>query len=282
MLALKLPIVEQFGILEDFDDHTGAEERRGGPERTDGGLQLGQTGFLLLGILANHGSETSTLSVDTKVLGEGKAQGDVVAISNEFTNGVGIIINGTRGITQVGGIHDDGTLVLLAEARNLVPLSMSGIHTGGVVGADVEEEGRVLRSRANGILDGFEVQGDAVIVQIGVGVSDGAALLEEGKVSAPSGIGNVQFADALGLSEELTEHLESAGSGDTLTNGDTILKNGLAVSSKSELDAEVCELWNTAEGRIFVVVLSIDSSLSFTDSLEDVGLSVLITVGADA
>lgn len=46
-----------------------------------------------------------------------------------FTNGVGIIINGTRGITQVGGIHDDGTLVLLAEARNLVPLSMSGIHT---------------------------------------------------------------------------------------------------------------------------------------------------------
>lgn len=46
-----------------------------------------------------------------------------------FTNGVGIVINGTRGITQVGGIHDDGTLVLLAEARNLVPLSMSGIHT---------------------------------------------------------------------------------------------------------------------------------------------------------
>ena len=35
-------------------------------------------------------------------------------------------------------------------------------------------------------------------------------------MSAPSGIGNVQFADALGLSEELTEHLESAGSGDTL------------------------------------------------------------------
>lgn len=84
------------------------------------------------------------------------------------------------------------------------------------MGADMEEEGRVLRSRANGILDGFEVQGDAVIVQIGVSVSDGASLLEEGKVSAPSGIGNVQFADALGLSEELTEHLESAGSGDTL------------------------------------------------------------------
>ena len=45
--------MEQFGILEDFDDHTGAEERRGGPDRTDGGLQLGQTGFLLLGILAD-------------------------------------------------------------------------------------------------------------------------------------------------------------------------------------------------------------------------------------
>lgn len=150
------------------------------------------------------------------------------------------------------------------------------------MGTDVEEEGRVLRSRANGILDGFEVQSDTVIVQIGVGVGDGAALLEEGKVSAPSGIGNVQFADALGLSEELAEHLESAGSGDTLTNGNTILKNGLAVGSKSELDAEICELWNTAEGRIFVVVVSIDSSLSFTDSLEDIGLSVLITVGADA
>lgn len=84
------------------------------------------------------------------------------------------------------------------------------------MGTDVEEEGRVLRSRANGILDGFEVQSDTVIVQIGVGVGDGAALLEEGKVSAPSGIGNVQFADAFGLSEELAEHLESAGSGDTL------------------------------------------------------------------
>lgn len=77
-----------------------------------------------------------------------------------------------------------------------------------------------------------------------------------------------------------------------LTNGDSVLSEGLAVLSEHELGGSLVEGGVSIESGVLVIVLAADSSLSLSHGREDPGLrnnkfkintylSVVVTIGTD-
>lgn len=58
-------------------------------------LDLGFNSGSFFGVLADNGEGTSSLAVETHVLGERLGEEDVVAIVNELSDGEGILVDGT-------------------------------------------------------------------------------------------------------------------------------------------------------------------------------------------
>ena len=276
--ALLVPLSLQLGVTQDGLDNASTVERRVGPEGTGGGLQLGSHALLLLLGGADHGGSSAALSVETEVLGEGLGEADLVAVSDELADGEGISLHISRGETLVSAVEDHSAVVGLDSLADLLPLLLGGIHSGGVVGASVEQEGRLGRSVLNLLHNTVEVQlvvGIEVLVLL-VGNTGG---VEHTKVVRPGGVGNVHALVGLHVLHEVSQKTEGTGSRKSLADGNSVLLNGRAVSSVHKLSSESVEVGETLNGRILVVALSSNTSFSLSNARKNHGLAVVITVG---
>ena len=282
LAALLVPLSLELRVAKNDLDNTSTIEGRVGPEGTGSLLELrGNSGLLLSGLTDDRGA-TASLSVKTKVLGEGLGEGEGVALLSEVTNGPSIALHITGGEALIGAIEDDVVVLGLDGIRDLLPVVLGGVDTSGVVGAGVEEEGRAGRSLSDGLEDGVHIKSLGLGVEVLVGRSLETGSLEDTKVVGPGGEGDVDSVEDVVLLVEVTEETEGTGAGKGLAASDSVLLDDLGVLTVGEGGGELVELWETIDGRILVVHLAGDHLLSLEDAGENDGLAVVVSVGTDA
>lgn len=82
---------------------------------------------------------TGTFTVESHDLGERLSDNHLKALIEEKTKAIGILIEGARGETLIGGIEEGVELLTLADISDLLPFSGSRVDTGRVMGTSVEE-----------------------------------------------------------------------------------------------------------------------------------------------
>ena len=275
--TLLIPLSLQLGVSQHGLDNASSVQRRVRPEGTSSHLQLREHALLLLLGGAHHGGSSATLSVETEVLGEGLSQADLVSVSHELADGEGVALHISRGESLVGAIEDHTAVVSLDGLADLLPLLLGGVHTGGVVGAGVEQEGGL----GGGLLDLSE---DSVNVQAVVGVQvrvlevGNSSSVEHAEVVGPGGVGDVHTLVALHVLQEVSQKTQRTGSRKSLAHGDSVLLYHGGLNSVDKLGSQSVEVGQTLNGRILVIALSGNTSLSLGNARENHGLAVVVTV----
>lgn len=270
--ALALPLLEEHGVVEDGGHQASTIDGRARPEGTSTDLQLLHDVLSLLRAGGDDGDNSSTLSVETEVLGEGQGQGDVVAVLDELTEGVSVVLDGTRAVAEVGSIEEHDVVLLLAQLGNLIPLLLGGVHSGGVVSAGVEDEGRAILSLVQILEHTLVVQAGLIGGQVSVLTSGHTSVVEDGVLVGPGGVGEVHLSGDVAVLEELGQKAEGARAGHGLGVGDQILLLVVDLLTPTELGGNIVEGSLTNQRRVLVVALAAESLLSLSHAGEDVGL----------
>ena len=144
LLDLTKPLLVQLGAAEDGGGDAGTVDGRVGVQRTDEDLELRVDALLLLGVGGDEREGSNTLAVETHVLGERLAQGNVVALLDKVAHGKGVLVGVARGEALVGHVEEGKVVLLLDNVGDLLPLLLGRVDTGGVVGAGVKQEDAAL------------------------------------------------------------------------------------------------------------------------------------------
>ena len=272
--ALALPLLEQDGVVQNGRHNTSTIDRRARPQSTSADLELLHDVLLLLGASSDDGGDSSTLSVQTKVLGEGKSEGDLVSILDELTERVSIVSNRSRAIAQVGSIEENDVVLLLAQLGDLVPLLVRRIHSGGVVSASVEQEARMIISLADVIHHSLEVQNGLLAVQVRVLASGHSSIAENGVLVRPGGVREVHLSRDVAVLQELGKKTERTRSRNSLSAGDHVLLLVVDLVTPSELGGSLIERRQTNQTGILVILSAAESLLSLSDTRKDVRLQL--------
>lgn len=254
-LDLLEPLGIQLGGVEDSGDNAGTVDGGVRVHGADNNLDLRVDASLLLGRGSDEGEGTGTLTVETHVLGEGLGESNQVTVLDELAEGIGILVSGARGETLVGHVEEGKVTSILDNLGELVPLSLGGVDTSGVVGTSVHQddgslrgvlydwEGDIVskrRARANSVIiltkksnmqilmthldvvdHALKVEAVGLLVKVLVVVDLKARVLENWDVVAPSGGGDKDLlAGGEPLGKELSSDTESTGSGNGLGDGD--------------------------------------------------------------
>ena len=270
--ALALPLLEQDGIVQDGRHNTSSIDRRARPQRTSADLELLHDVLLLLGASRDDGGDSSTLSVQTEVLREGKSEGNLVSVLDELTESVSIISNGARAVAQVGSIEENDVVLLLAQLRDLVPLLVRRIHSGGVVSASMEQEARMVVSLADVIHHSLEVQNGLLAVQVRVLAGGHSSIAENRVLVSPGGVREVHLSRDVAVLQELGKKTERTRSRDSLSAGNHVLLLVVNLVAPTELGGRLEESGKTNQARILVILGAAESLLSLSHARKDVRL----------
>lgn len=213
------------------------------------------------------------------VLGETLAQGNVVALLNEVTRGKGIAVGVTAGEALVSHVEEGKVALLLHDIADLAPLVLGRVDTSGVVGAGVEQDDAVVGGGLDVGEETLKVQTDGVLVVVTVLVDLEARVLEDGGVVGPARGGEVDLlrvgVEAL---EEGTADSQGTGTGDGLSDDETVLLQDGRVLAIGKLGGSLGEGWDTGDAGVFLVETGGDNLvLGGADGGEDVGLALVIT-----
>ena len=107
---------------------------------SDDDLHLGEDFRSCCLVMANEVKSTGTLTVETHDFGERLGDDHLEALIDEKAQSEGISVEGTRCEALVSSIEEGIELSAFAYFSDLGPLSLSGVDTGGVVGASVEQD----------------------------------------------------------------------------------------------------------------------------------------------
>lgn len=300
LLDLALPLVVELGVVEDLGRKAGAVDGRVGVQGTDEDLELGVDALGLLGVLADDGEDTGTLTVETldskistyvdahkrhetyHVLGERLGKEDLVAILDELTNGKGVTVGVTAGKALVGHVEEGKVALVLADLGDLLPLLGRRVDTGGVVRAGVEEDRGTGRDGLEVGNQALKVKTDGVLVVVAVVLGLEGGVLEDGLVVGP-GRGrdaDLVLARAPSLEEGSTE-AQGTSAGDGLGDGDPV--EDRRVLAVGELGGGGGEVGHAGDASVLLVQLAVDDALlGLTDGGQDEGLAGVIAVGANA
>ncbi|OAQ97853.1 hypothetical protein LLEC1_00024 [Akanthomyces lecanii] len=251
-LELGKPLLAQLGVGENGRGDAGAVDGRVRVDGANDDLELGVDALLLGGVLADNGKGTNTLTIETlrydvsesdessaanqipyHVLGEGLAQGNIVALLDKVADSKGVLVNVATGKSLIGHVEEGKVALLLGDLGELLPLLLRWVDTGGVedaaLGGGLDVGDHALKIEANGVL---------VVV---------AVLLD----------------------------LEASVGEDGLVGG--------RVLAIGELGSQGRKLGNTGDAGVLLVQLLVnDLLLSFTNGGQDIGLSLVIAVSANA
>lgn len=134
---------------------------------------------------------SDSLSVETKVLGKGLAQQELDVKLHEESDGVGILLEVTRGKSLVGRVEEDEVTILDDSVGNLSPLLLGWIAASWVVSAGVEQEYRASWSSIQGFEEAINVQALFLSVPIWVLLVLEVRLIHHLLVVSPGWVWNV-------------------------------------------------------------------------------------------
>jgi hypothetical protein len=211
---------------------------------------------------------------------------EVVGVGGEQLEGVGVLLEVTGSESLVRAVEGAVEVLCFDDLEDGLPLLGGRVDASGVVGAHVQQDHRV-------VLGGMEVLAHAVEVEVLVlGVEPAVGLLggeadnvDEASVEGPglSGEHDVDVLVGVPLLEEGEAESEGSSSGDGLGTSDTLLLVGLVVGAESELLRLVNKRVNALNTGVLVVhIVGEDALFGLADAREDVGLAVIVTVGAHA
>lgn len=216
-----LPLSEQLGVVEDGAGDASAVQGRVGdlgalenselrsqPVDGSGGLRSGSCD----GVEA-----TSTLTVETEVLGEALSDQELEALLDEVADGSSIAREAARSKALVGRVKEGEVLLGPDDLSKLLPLIESRVDSGRVVSAGVEENDGLVRRALDGSLHTLKVQPFGLLVEVRVVGGGKTDIVEDLVVVRPGGIRHVDGAVALEeLGEEESAEVDGTGAGDSL------------------------------------------------------------------
>lgn len=278
-LDLTEPLLVKSRVVHDGGGDAGTVNGRVGVEGTNEDLDLRIDTLLLLGVLANEGESTDTLTVETHVLGETLAKSDVVALLDEVAGSKGILVGVTASKALVGHVEEGEVALLLHDIADLAPLGLGRVDTGGVVSASVEEDDAALGSGLDVGNQTLEVEANGVLVVVAVLGDLETGVGEDGLVVSPAGVGEVDLLRAgVELLEESTTNAQSTGTGDGLGDDEAVVLDGGGVGAVSELGGGGGEGGNTGDASVLLVQAGCDDLvLSGADGGQNVRLALVVT-----
>jgi hypothetical protein len=226
---------------------------------------------------------SSSLSIDTEVLGVRLEEHDVVGVLLEESEGVGISLEVTGGESLVSGIEGREEVLSLHNFQNFLPLLLVGVDTSRVVRADVEHDEGVVLAVVQIFAETIEIESLGLGVEVSVGLVVVANELSKSSVDGPGLGGNHDINVLVGVpvGEEGKTESERSSSRDRLSSSNSVLLEGLRVLSESELLGLVDEGVNTLDSSVLVIhVVGEDSLLSDSNARQDVRLVVVVSVGS--
>ena len=156
-------------------------------------------------------------TIEAEVLGKGLGEDNLVALVHEEPDGKGVLVRASAGKALVGHVKEDKELALPGQLGDLLPLLLAGVHTGGIVGAGMEENHGLLGGGLEILNKPLEVKPAGLGVVVPVILDLNARVVEDGDVVAPGRVGDV---DGLGLlvefGKEFGANPERTGTGDGL------------------------------------------------------------------
>lgn len=191
------PLSPDLGGGEHGLSDAGAVQRRGADGSALGVLEDALDGGGGIARRRDEGDGAHALAVQAHVLGEGGAHGGLHAqLVDKVPDRPGVLVHAARVEAQVGRV-EDGEEVARAHGRgDLPPPVARRVAAGGVVGAGVEDDGRVGLGGVQGFDEGVLVEGAGLGVVVGQPLDGEAHGLEEELVVRPCGRGEVDGLDA--------------------------------------------------------------------------------------
>jgi len=225
---------------------------------------------------------TGTLTVESHNLGERLSNNHLEALGHEETETIGILVEGAGGESLVGGIEEGVKLSALAHISDLLPLGLSGVNTSGVVGTGVEEHAGAWLSRVQVSEHTFDVETLGLFVEVSVLANLNSSGLENRAVVTPGGVADVESGGSE-LVEEFTDDAESTSAREGLDSCDSLVTNPWAVESEEDTLSALAEFSKTIDRKVLLIEGAISDNLllGFAHDGEDVGLSVVVTVGTN-
>lgn len=278
-LDLTQPLLVQGGVVHDGRGDTGSVDRGVRVEGTDENLDLGVHALLLLGRLADKGESTNTLTIETHVLGETLAQGNVVALFHKVARSEGILVSVSAGKALVGHVEEGKVALLLHDVANLAPLVLSRVNTGRIVSAGMEQDNAVLGSGLDVGNQALEVETDGVLVVVAVLLHLDTGVLEDSVVVGPAGGGEVDLlrvrVEAL---QESTTNSQGTSAGNGLGDNETIVLQDGRVGTVGELRSSLGEGRNASDaGVLLVETRGNNLVLSSANGGQNVGFALVVT-----
>lgn len=257
-----LPLSKELLVVQDGRDNASSVQRRVGDLNTlkEGELR-GDSGDGGFGIRAGAGNEVeaaSTLTVETKVLGETLRNDKLEALLDEVANRGSIASKAATGEALVGAVEEGEVVLAADDGGKLLPLLKCRVDTGRVVGARVKENNGTLRRLLDAALHALEVEAASLLVEVRVVGALETDILEDGLVVGPSRVGNINLGTSLvEFGEEESTEVDGTGTGDGLDRGHTLLLDGERVGAEHELSSLGGEIRSTSDRAVFVVEASI-------------------------
>mmetsp|Transcript_28414 Transcript_28414/g.60886 ORF Transcript_28414/g.60886 Transcript_28414/m.60886 type:complete len:303 (-) Transcript_28414:431-1339(-) len=209
-------------IVRQDSSHNGRAVLRGtAVHGTDDALQLAHQNIFLGGILAHDTQCSASLTVQTKVFGEGLRQKNGETGINNSSESLGICFGITRGETLVGTVEKDQVSLRLDYFQQLLPLLVRRIATGWVVRTGMKQQDGSIR----GILEilqhalKIETVGRAVVITVSVYIQ--AASAEDFVVVSPGWIWDINILVGIEIGQELASDPASSRSTEGLNSGNS-------------------------------------------------------------
>lgn len=206
-----------------------------------------------------------------------------MSLLDEVAESESVLVGVTTGETLVSHVEEWVVATLLYNVADGPPLLLSGVNTGGVVCASVQEDDAALGHLLDVLNHALKVEANGVLVVVSVLLHLQSRVLEHGIVVSPAGGGDVDGLCARVESlEEGTAYSQSASSGDGLGDGDSSLLDGGRVGAVGKKSSSLGEVWDTGDAGVFLVEVLLDNLLlGNLDGRKHVWLAPVVTVGTN-
>jgi hypothetical protein len=198
---------------------------------------------------------------------------------------VAILVEITGGEALVSRVEGGEELLALDNLKDVLPLTLSGVNTGGVVSAHVEHHHGVVSGVLEILLHALEVEtlGSRVIVSVVLPLV--ADKIGDGSMNGPGRVGDKEIDILVGvpLAEEGEAEAKGTSSRDGLRASDSVLSERTAVSTIGKLEALLDVGVDTLDGGVLVVHSALQDDLFGTlNARKDKRLAVIVSVGTHA
>ena len=222
----------------------------GGVVDSNDNLELGQNLSSGLFVSAYDVEGTGPLTVESHDLGEGLSDDHLEALVEEVSQALSILVEVSSDEALVGGVEKWVEASFLDHDCYSLPLVQGGVHTGGVVGAGMQQHDRSLSGVLQILDHSLEVQALGLLVEVPVLSHLKASGGKYRVVVAPCRVAHVDGRGSE-LSQEFSDDSEGTGSGKSLGRSYSSAVDVLMVPSEQDTSSSLVEVGHSINWQVF-------------------------------